>query len=85
VSGIAGDETDPQVILARKVLFVAALLIALGLAIAGSVSQVGGGIVVLAGWLGSIYGLHRFGRTGTDSGNSEKTNEEHGTGTGPEN
>jgi hypothetical protein len=66
VTAGAGAETDAAVIKAKKVLFGGLVTIAAGLAIAGTMSQIAGGVVALAGWLGSIYGLHRFGRAGSD-------------------
>jgi hypothetical protein len=43
----------------------AAGAVAAGLAVAGSVSQVAGGVVVVLGWLGFVYSLHRYGRVGS--------------------
>jgi hypothetical protein len=38
--------------------------IAAGLALAGTMSRSGGGIVLVAGWLVMIAGIHLFGRSG---------------------
>lgn len=51
---------------ARRALGGSAALVAVGLVVAGTVSSTAGGVLVVAGWLGLVLGLHRFGRTGTD-------------------
>ena len=40
-------------------------LITLGLAVAGSVDRTTGGVIMLAGWIAGIVGLHRLGRAGS--------------------
>ena len=42
------------------------LVIAGGLAIAGTLDRTTGGVLLLAGWLGSVAALHKLGRSGTD-------------------
>jgi hypothetical protein len=46
---------------ARAVLASAAA-VAGGLAVAGTTSQTAGGVVLVLGWLGFVYSLHRYGR-----------------------
>ncbi len=48
----------------RTLLLVAAALSATGIALAGTVSQSGGGAIVVAGWALGLYALHAFGRQG---------------------
>ncbi len=48
---------------ARRLLVAAAGTSAVGIAIAGTASRVGGGIIVVAGWLAFVYALHAFGRS----------------------
>jgi hypothetical protein len=43
----------------------AAILVAVGLSLAGSLSQTAGGVVLVAGWLLFIFALHRYGRVGS--------------------
>jgi hypothetical protein len=49
---------------ARGYLGAGVVVVAAGLVVAGTVSPTFGGIVVVAGWLTLVFGLHRFGRTG---------------------
>jgi len=51
---------------ARRLYVGAAVGIAVGLAIAGSLDQTAGGVVVLASWLTAIAALHKLGRAGSD-------------------
>ncbi len=53
---------------ARWLLQVAAGAVALGLAIAGTLSRDAGGALTAAGWGLGLLGLHRFGRLGRDLG-----------------
>jgi hypothetical protein len=48
----------------RVLLAVGALSIAAGLLVAGTVSPNTGGVLLLAGWLATVGGLHFFGRSG---------------------
>ncbi len=50
---------------ARTLFLGAAVAIALGLAVSGSVDRTAGGAVLLAGWGLAILALHRLGRTGS--------------------
>ena len=50
---------------AKRVYLGAAVGIAAGLAIAGSVDQATGGVIVVASWALAVYALHRLGRTGS--------------------
>jgi hypothetical protein len=43
----------------------AAALIIVGLAVAGSFDRSVGGVIMLAGWIAGILGLHRLGRAGS--------------------
>jgi hypothetical protein len=47
---------------ARSLLATGALVVAAGLAIAGTASQTFGGFVTVGGWLALVYGIHRYGR-----------------------
>jgi hypothetical protein len=49
-----------------KRLFVGATaLIAVGLAVAGTYDRAAGGVLLLAGWVAGVMGLHRMGRAGS--------------------
>jgi hypothetical protein len=61
----ATSATDPFE-RAKRSFVGACALIAGGLAIAGSVERVTGGVILLAGWLLAVSSLHRLGRTGSD-------------------
>ena len=58
------DRSSPDA-RARQMLLMAGGISALGVAIAGTLSRVAGGVVVVVGWLAFLYGLHAFGRTGS--------------------
>jgi hypothetical protein len=58
-----GGETGGETRTWRQ-LQVGASLTALGLGIAGTASQVVGGVVCLAGWVTLLFALHRGGRLG---------------------
>jgi hypothetical protein len=47
----------------RTALGVAAAVSALGVLLAGTVSRDVGGPVVVLGWVGFLFALHRFGRS----------------------
>jgi len=50
-----------------RVLLAGALVItALGIALAGTVSRDGGGVLIAAGWIALVAALHGFGRAGSD-------------------
>lgn len=49
---------------ARAQLILGAGVIAVGLAIAGTLDRNVGGVVLLLGWLLAMMGLHRLGRSG---------------------
>ena len=61
---IAEGVAEPK---ARRALLTAAGASALGLVVAGTVSPVAGGVILVAGWAGFLYALHSFGRAGGDS------------------
>ena len=50
----------------KRHLFWACAVIALGIAVAGSVDRSTGGVLLLAGWLMGVGTLHRLGRAGSD-------------------
>jgi len=52
---------------ARQTLAFAAIAIALGLGVSGTVSRIAGGVMLLVGWLAMIVGLHRYGRAGSET------------------
>jgi hypothetical protein len=58
-------EKKPQANAMAVLLAGAAALVAVGLAIAGTASPLAGGVVVVAGWLLFVYGLHGYGRAGS--------------------
>jgi hypothetical protein len=49
---------------ARLAIAFAATGSAVGVAVAGSLSPTMGGVVLVASWLGFLYALHAFGRSG---------------------
>jgi hypothetical protein len=49
---------------ARRLYLFAAGAIAAGLAVAGTLNQTVGGVLLVVGWLVAIAALHRLGRTG---------------------
>lgn len=62
----AKTETPDRGYDATKRLYVGAVtLIALGLAVSGTVDRATGGVLLLAGWIAGVLGLHRMGRTGS--------------------
>ena len=77
-----GAETDARVNAGRTLLLAAGASIAAGLAVAGSLSQVAGGVLVVIGWLAAVAGLHRFGRAG--SALEERDNGDDGSDGEPE-
>ncbi len=50
---------------AKRIYLAAAVGTAVGLAIAGSIDQATGGVIVVASWALGVYALHRLGRTGS--------------------
>ncbi|HEY2516568.1 MAG TPA: hypothetical protein VGI39_37115 [Polyangiaceae bacterium] len=60
---LAGGAAEPK---ARNALLAAAGTSALGLIVAGTVSPVVGGVLLVAAWGGFLYALHSFGRAGED-------------------
>lgn len=50
---------------AKRLFAIAAVAIASGLAVAGTVDRSAGGVLLLAGWISGIVALHRLGRTGS--------------------
>jgi F0F1-type ATP synthase assembly protein I len=57
--------------LARTALVVAAVASVLGVGVAGTVSRVGGGVLLVLGWLAFVYALHSFGRAGSERNQSD--------------
>jgi hypothetical protein len=47
---------------ARSLVLFGALVVAGGVAVAGTVSQTAGGVLVVGGWLLLVWAIHRFGR-----------------------
>ena len=47
----------------RSMILFGAVVVAAGVAVAGTVSQSTGGVIVLIGWLTLAFNIHRFGRT----------------------
>ncbi|MBS2014416.1 MAG: hypothetical protein JST00_16125 [Deltaproteobacteria bacterium] len=62
--GAAPSQADPFE-RAKLPMLGAAVGIAAGLAIAGSVDKTSGGAIVLASWLVGVAALHRLGRAGS--------------------
>jgi hypothetical protein len=50
---------------ARRMLVASAGVMALGLAIAGSIDRTAGGAIVVGAWVLAIASLHRLGRAGS--------------------
>jgi hypothetical protein len=50
---------------AKRLFVVAAVAIAGGLAVAGSIDTKTGGVLVVAGWILAVAALHRLGRAGS--------------------
>jgi hypothetical protein len=50
---------------ARSVITIGALSAALGVGLAGSASPTMGGVLLIAGWLALVVGIHSFGRAGS--------------------
>jgi hypothetical protein len=63
--GKAAD-TDATFDRAKLPMILAAVGVAGGLAIAGSVERTAGGAIVLAAWVVGIFALHRLGRAGSE-------------------
>jgi hypothetical protein len=61
---------------AKVPMILAAVGVAGGLAIAGSVERTAGGAIVLAGWVLGIAALHRLGRAGSMRPEGEKSDGE---------
>ena len=59
-----GDATFER---AKRPMVLAAVAVAVGLAIAGSVERTAGGAIVLGAWVVAIFALHRLGRAGSAS------------------
>jgi hypothetical protein len=51
---------------AKRAYVLAAVGIAGGLAISGTVDRTAGGVLLLAAWIGGVVALHRLGRTGSE-------------------
>ena len=58
----SGSEAEAK---ARRLLVVACAVVAVGLAVAGTVDPTAGGVVLLTGWLTGVAALHRLGRAGS--------------------
>lgn len=59
-------EKKPGVLKMRGVVVGASAAVAIGLAVAGTLSPIAGGVLVVAGWLVFVYALHGFGRAGSE-------------------
>ena len=53
---------------ARRSLAIGAVIVATGLAVAASGSQLSGGVLLVFGWLFMLAALHAFGRAGSARG-----------------
>ncbi|HVH42296.1 MAG TPA: hypothetical protein VM925_08120 [Labilithrix sp.] len=60
---------------AKRSLLLACGAIGGGLAVAGTIDSSTGGVLLLAGWAGAVFALHRLGRTGSDRGEAPTTRE----------
>ncbi len=49
---------------ARLLILLGAIGVAIGVALSGSVGRGTGGVILIAGWLALVVGVHRFGRLG---------------------
>jgi hypothetical protein len=49
----------------KRLYLAAVAIIAVGLAVAGSVDRAAGGVILLVGWIAGVMGLHRMGRAGS--------------------
>jgi hypothetical protein len=59
----AGKEATGEALRAAQTMLLrGAIAVAAGLVIAGTASQVFGGVLTLGGWLALVYGIHRYGR-----------------------
>ena len=56
------ESNDTQNSTAERALFVAAVMLVVGLALASTVSQTAGGVVTLGAWVYFVHALHRYGR-----------------------
>lgn len=65
VSEAKTDEPDRAWESTKRRYVGAAALVTLGLAVAGSLDRTTGGVILLVGWVGGIFGLHRMGRAGS--------------------
>ena len=70
--------TEPLEKRAQRILLTAASISAVGVAVAGTVSRVAGGVIVVAGWLAFLYGLHAFGRAGSSRPATDERPDEQG-------
>jgi hypothetical protein len=68
---------------ARRVLLSAAVVSAIGVGVAGSASPVGGGVILVLGWIAFVYGLHTFGRSGPEPSASSAAPARPPSGDGP--
>jgi hypothetical protein len=57
---------------AKVPMLIAAVGVALGLAVAGSVERTAGGAIVLGAWVLGIAALHRLGRAGSVARTAER-------------
>ncbi len=60
------DDPASAVAKAGRLMGGAAAGIAVGVGVAGSVNPTVGGIVIVAGWLAMLAGIHQYGRAGSD-------------------
>jgi hypothetical protein len=60
-------DTDEAYAKAKRSYVFAAVGIALGLAVAGTLDRTAGGVVLLAAWIAGVAALHRLGRTGSSA------------------
>ncbi|MFO0678605.1 MAG: hypothetical protein U0169_18880 [Polyangiaceae bacterium] len=60
------DDPAGDVSKAGRLMGGAALGIAVGVGVAGSVSPTVGGVVIVGGWLAMLAGIHKYGRAGSE-------------------
>jgi hypothetical protein len=62
---VAVSDEDPVGLpRARALILGGAVLAASGVALSGTLSQGGGGVLLVLGWLVLVVAIHRFGRAG---------------------
>ena len=65
VSEVKTDDREASWEKTKRLYLGAAALIVVGLGVAGSFDRATGGVLLLAGWIAGVMGLHRMGRAGS--------------------